>query len=51
MKLSGKGLNIKEITDEEIESIINSIIDEKLGYNRNYIFSSTPKYIILVRKT
>lgn len=43
-------MDIKEITDDQLEEIVNNIIAEKLGHNRNYIFSSTPKYVVLVRK-
>ena len=42
------GRQLEEITDEELAEIINKIIDEKLGQNKNYIFTSTAKYRALV---
>lgn len=39
---------LKNISDEEIEKIINKIIDEKLLKNNNYIFTATEKYKLLV---
>lgn len=42
------GKQLEEITDEELAEIINKIIDEKLGQNKNYIFTSTAKYRALV---
>ena len=41
---------IKNITDEEIEKIVNQIINEKLELSRNYIFRSTPKFIVLTNR-
>ena len=43
-------INIKNIEDEEIEKIVNKIIDEKLNNNRNYIFTATEKYKLLVKR-
>ncbi len=39
---------LEEITDEDLEEIINKIVDEKLLQNKNYIFTSTAKYRTLV---
>ncbi len=39
-----KSYNIKELTDEQIQELVEEIIEEKLGLNKNYIFSSSPKY-------
>ena len=39
-----KEYNIKEITDEQIKELVDEIIEEKLGLNKNYIFTSSPKY-------
>ena len=39
-----RNINIKEITDEELEKIILEIVEDKLKLSRNYIFSSTAKY-------
>lgn len=46
--ISEKEINLREITDEELEIIIEKIITEKLGLKKNYIFSSTEKYRVLV---
>ena len=42
--------DVKEVDEEEIEKILNKIIDEKLSLSKNYIFSSTPKFIILTNR-
>ena len=42
--------DIKNITDEEIEKIVNQIINEKLELSKNYIFTSTPKFIVLTNR-
>ena len=42
------GINLAEITDEQLAEIINKIIDEKLKQSQNYIFTSTAKYRALV---
>lgn len=36
--------NLKELTDEQIKEIVNEIIEEKLGLNKNFIFTSSAKY-------
>ncbi len=41
---------LKNISDEEIEEIINKIINEKLLKNNNYIFTATEKYKLLVSR-
>lgn len=43
-------LTLKNITEEEINEIVSSIINEKLTLNRNYIFTSTAKYRILTKR-
>ena len=43
-------IDIKSIEDEEIEKIVNKIIDEKLNNNKNYIFTATEKYKLLVKR-
>ena len=40
-------INLKEITDEELEKIVSEIVSEKLKLNRNYIFTTTEKYKVL----
>lgn len=42
------GIELSEITDEQLAEIINKIIDEKLKQSQNYIFTSTAKYRALV---
>lgn len=46
--ISEREINLREITDKELEVIIEKIITEKLGLKKNYIFSSTEKYKVLV---
>ena len=43
-------LNIREIEDEKIEETLENIINEKLVLNKNYIFNSTPKYVVLTNR-
>ncbi len=45
-----KEINIKEITDEQLENIVSDIIADKLKLNRNYIFTSTAKYRALANR-
>ena len=42
--------DIKNINDEEIEKIVNQIINEKLELSKNYIFTSTPRFIVLTNR-
>lgn len=42
--------DVKIIEDEEIEKEVNKIIDEKLLLSKNYIFTSTPKFIVLTNR-
>jgi len=42
--------DIKNISDEEIEKIVNTIINDKLTLSKNYIFTSTPKFIVLTNR-
>ena len=49
-ELKNKKISIKEIDEYIIEKIINNIIDEKLQDSKNYIFSSTKKYTLLVKR-
>ena len=39
-----KSYNLKELTDEQIKELVDEIIEEKLGLNKNFIFTSSPKY-------
>ena len=49
-ELENQSINIKEITDEEVEEIINRIIEDLLQTSKYYIFSGSPKFKILTRK-
>lgn len=49
-KIEDKDLDIKEITREELYNIVSEIISKKLGMSRNYIFSSTPKFVALTKR-
>jgi len=42
--------NIDQITEEEIETIIKEIINQKLKLDKNTIFTSSPKFIVLTNK-
>ena len=42
--------NIKSITQDEIDEIVINIINEKLELSKNYIFTSTPKFIVLTNR-
>lgn len=42
--------NIEEISEEDIEKIVKEIIDKKLKLDKNQIFTSSPKFIILTSK-
>ena len=42
-----RNIKIKFLTEEETNDIIEEIINEKLGLNKNFIFSSAPKYKVL----
>ena len=42
--------DIKTIKDEQIEIITNEIINDKLSLSKNYIFTSTPKFIVLTNR-
>lgn len=39
-----RALDVKELEDNQIKEIVEEIIEEKLGLNKNYIFTSSPKY-------
>lgn len=49
-KIQDEDINIKEITDEELERLVREIIEEKLKLNRNYIFSSSAKFRTLTAR-
>ncbi len=45
-----KEFNIKTLEKEDIRQIVNKIIEEKLNLKKNYIFTSTPKFVALTNK-
>lgn len=48
--LQEREISVKEIEEEVIKEILEEIINEKLHLNKNYIFTSTSKYRILVSR-
>lgn len=49
-QVTSREIKLSNITDDEIEEIVTSIINEKLTLNRNYIFTQTSKYRILTHR-
>ncbi len=49
-KIEDEEINIKTITVEQLRKIVSDIINEKLGISKNYIFSSSPKFIALTNR-
>ena len=45
-----ENLNIRELEEDVIRKIVEHIIDEKLKADRNYIFTSTAKYLFLTNR-
>lgn len=43
-------LSIKSLTRDDIRQIVNRIVEDKLQLRKNYIFTSTPKFIVLTAK-
>ena len=43
-------IDLKNITEEQIIEIVDQIIQDELKINKNYIFSSTPKYQLLTER-
>lgn len=43
-------INVRQITDEELEKIVAEIVEDELKLNRNYIFATTAKYKILAQR-
>lgn len=39
-----RAYDVKDLSDDQIRELVEEIIDEKLGLNKNYIFTSSPKY-------
>ena len=49
-KIKNKELNVKTITNEEIEKVVKEIVNEKINLARNAIFRSSKKFKILLLK-
>ena len=49
-KIREEKIELEVITDEQIQKIINNVIDESLRQNKNYIFTSSSKYKLLVSR-
>ncbi len=45
-----RDIKVTDITEELMQEIVENIINEKLTLSRNYIFTSTPKYILLTNR-
>jgi len=45
-----KGLDIKNLEDEQVKRIVDEIINEKLGLAKYYIFTSSEKFNVLTNK-
>ena len=49
-KKKKKNMNVKTLETSDIDELIDEIVDEKLKIKRNYIFTSIPKYVVLVNR-
>lgn len=49
-KIEASELDVKTINKEELNKIIEEIINQKLGMSKNYIFTSSPKFIVLTKR-
>lgn len=49
-QLKQENISVKKLSQEEIDSRIEQIIEDKLSLGKNYIFTSTPKYRVLVER-
>ena len=49
-EVDNKGINIKRIEEDTINTIVDEIIEEKLNIKKNYIFTSIPKYVVLANR-
>lgn len=45
-----ENINIKTLEEKKIETIVEEIINRKLGLSKNYIFTSTPRFIALTHR-
>lgn len=49
-KIEEDELDLKNISKEELYLVVDEIINKKLGMSKNYIFSSSQKFIALTRR-
>ena len=49
-KVREENLQLAELEEDDILKIVSSIIDENLGQPKNYIFTATAKYKVLVKR-
>lgn len=49
-KVRKEGLNLPELEEEQIYKIVSEIIDKNLQLSKNFIFTSTAKYKVLVKR-
>lgn len=45
-----KQIDIKEMTDQQMQEMIENILKDKLNLNKNYIFNSTSKFKVLTNR-
>ncbi len=49
-KIEERKISIKTVEENEANSIIDEIIDEKLKLKKNYIFTMLKKYVVLIKR-
>lgn len=49
-EVKAEGLNLAELEEEQIKQIVLKIVDENLNLSKNFIFTATAKYKVLVRR-
>lgn len=49
-RIAEKQIPLKELSLEDMQAEIEKIVEEKLSIPRNYLFTSTPKYKVLVNR-
>ena len=49
-KIRSEGLGLAELEEDQIYKIVSEIIEENLNKSKNFIFKSTAKYKVLVRR-
>ncbi len=49
-QVNEEGLNLAELEEEQIAILVSKIIDENLNLSKNFVFTATAKYKVLVRR-